>query len=121
MGEKTTVETVWGLSQKMMSFKVDSQNLVMLKERVEGEGQERELARLNSLTLPYAGSWLLTPPIAVLGLHLRPTEFTLAVRYRLGINVYDSDGPCPACQQFSAQCVHCAVFFPLDRARSDLS
>ena len=72
-----------------------------LKERVEEEGQERELARLNSLTLPYAGSWLLTPPIAVLGLHLRPTEFTLATRYRLGINVYDSDGPCPACQQFS--------------------
>ena len=101
MGEEATVETVWGLSQKMMSFKVDSQNLVKLKERVEGEGQERELARLNSLTLPYAGSWLLTPPIAVLGLHLRPTEFTLATRYRLGINVYDSDGPCPACQQFS--------------------
>ena len=85
----------------MMSFKVDSQNLVKLKERVGEEGHEREVARLNSLTLPYAGSWLLTPPIAVLGLHLRPTEFTLAARYRLGINVYDSDGPCPACQQFS--------------------
>ena len=33
--------------------------------------------------------------------HLRPTEFVPIVRYRLGINVYSSEGNCPACGQQS--------------------
>jgi hypothetical protein len=37
--------------------------------------------------------------LAKLGNHLRGPEFVLAVKYRLGIQVYDRDGPCPACLQ----------------------
>ena len=36
-----------------------------------------------------------------LGLHLRPKEFTAAVKYRLGIPVYPSADPCIACGEDS--------------------
>ena len=36
-------------------------------------------------------------PLVALGLHLRPQEFVLAVKYRLGLAVFDQAGPCPAC------------------------
>ena len=98
-GEDASVESLWGLSQKMLSFKVDNQNLSLLMQQLENGASVREVARLKSLGLPYSGAWLLTPPIPALGLHLKPSEFTLAARYRLGINVYDGSGPCPACLQ----------------------
>ena len=62
-----------------------------------GEEDEREMARLLSLTLDHTGDWLNTPPIKALGLHLRSPEFVLALKYRLGMPVFDSAGPCPAC------------------------
>jgi len=60
-----------------------------------------EMARMASLTLPYAGAWLEAVPSASLGLYLHPSEFTMAARYHLGCRVYDREGPCPACQRFS--------------------
>ena len=54
---------------------------------------------MKSLGLPYAGAWLVSPPIPALGLHLKPVEFCTAVKLRLGCAVYDSDAPCPACQR----------------------
>ena len=45
----------------------------------------------------HAGDWLNTPPIKALGLHLRSPEFVLTLKYRLGLPVFDSAGPCPAC------------------------
>ena len=62
-----------------------------------GEEEERERARLLSLTLDHTGDWLYTPPLKALGLHLRSPEFVLALKYRLGMPVFDSAGPCPAC------------------------
>ena len=98
-GESAGVEELWGMSQKMLSFKVDQHNLSFLTQQLEEGRDVREAARLKSLGLPYSGAWLLTPPISALGLQLKPSEFTLAARYRLGINVYDVSGPCPACLQ----------------------
>ena len=40
-------------------------------------------------------------PIKTLGLHLRPAEFTLAVKYCLSLPIYTSKGPCPACLRLS--------------------
>ncbi len=56
-----------------------------------------ERARLASLVLPHAGDWLNTAPFTALGLHLRPAEFVMMAKYRLGLPVYDRPGPCPAC------------------------
>ena len=36
-------------------------------------------------------------PFPALGLHLRNQEFVVAVRFRLGIEVYNQPGKCPAC------------------------
>ena len=87
-------------SQKAASVKVDLLNQSLLLNQIQ-EGNDRDLARLSSLGLKYAGSWLSVVPSPALGLHLRPTEFVPIVRYRLGINVYSSEGNCPACGQQS--------------------
>ena len=101
-GEEASVETVWGLTQKMLSKRIDSQNLQRLRDQV-GDDDVREKAKLESLGLPYAGAWLVAPPIRALGLHLQPAEFIMAVKLRLGIHVYTSDSPCPACQRPSCR------------------
>ena len=60
-----------------------------------------EERRLLSISLDHDGDWLNTPPLIGLGLHLRPVEFVLVVKYRLGLPVFDQCGPCPACLQES--------------------
>ena len=49
----------------------------------------------------HAGDWLNNAPLKALGLHLRPPEFVLTVKYRLGMPVFDREGPCPACLRMS--------------------
>ena len=53
------------------------------------ENEVRERARVASVSLPHAGDWLVVAPLVALGLHLRPQEFVLAVKYRLGLAVFD--------------------------------
>ena len=57
----------------------------------------REQARMASLSLPYAGTWLNVIPSPALGLHLRGPEFITALKYRLGADIYRTAGPGPAC------------------------
>ena len=83
----------------MLGIKIDKHNHAKLKDEVIQEGNPREMARLASLSLPYAGAWLDAAPVAALGLYMQPSEFTMAARYRLGIPVYDQAGPCPACHR----------------------
>ena len=87
-----------GMTQKQMSVKVDLEQKRQLAE-LFGEDEEREKARLLSISLDHAGDWLNTPPLIALGLHLRPVEFVLVVKYRLGLPVFVQSGPCPACLQ----------------------
>ena len=93
-------ESLIGVFQKAASLKVDLFNRSLLLNQLQ-EGNDRDLARLTSLGLKYAGSWLSVVPSPALGLDLRPAEFVPIVRYRLGINVYSSEGNCPACGQES--------------------
>ena len=69
----------------------------LLLQHYTEEGEAREIARMASLGLPHAGSWLSVVPSPSLGLHLRAAEFIPVLKYRLGIPVYSSEGPCPAC------------------------
>ena len=96
-GEEASVESLTGVSQKMASLKVDLLNQSLLLQQFSEEGEAREIARMASLGLPYAGSWLSVVPSPALGLHLRAAEFIPVLKYRLSIPVYTSDGPCPAC------------------------
>ena len=97
IGEDTTVTTLTGVTQKHASLKVDLRNQSLLQQHISEEGEVREIARLASLGLPHAGSWLSVVPSPALGLHLRPAEFIPVVKYRLGVPVYSSAGLCPAC------------------------
>ena len=100
LGEETTADTLTGLTQKMVGTKVDLANQTLLSTKTMGAG-EREVARMASVSLPQAGGWLNCPPLPALGLHLRGPEFVIAVKFRLGMQVYDSAGNCPACGRLS--------------------
>ena len=97
LGEEASVKSLWGLQQKVLSIKIDLKRLAELRANIAESGETREMARMASLQLPKAGAWLLTAPIAALGLHLSSVEFVLVAKYRLGCHIYDSEGPCPAC------------------------
>jgi len=84
-----------------MSAKIGSNNQTLLFTLTREESGERETARLMSLTLPHAGSCLNCPPIPALGLNLRPTEFAVAVKFRLSMAVFGRAGACPACTKES--------------------
>ena len=60
--------------------------------------KERETARLLSIRLPHSAAWLNVMPSPALGLHLRATEFTVSLKLRLGVPIYTTAGPCPACR-----------------------
>ena len=66
-----------------------------LRNLLECQTSTRENARLLSLSLPQSGAWLTAAPIPALGLHLHPIEFRAALKYRLGVPLYDSDRRCP--------------------------
>ena len=87
LGELSTVEVLWGLSQKALSLKVDSKRLSILQDQMKEPGTVREAARLASQGLHHAGSWLMVTPTRALGLHLQSTAFVIAVKYRLGCQV----------------------------------
>ena len=68
-----------------------------LSNLLECQTFTREKARLLSLSLPRSGAWLTAAPIA-LGLHLQPIEIRSALKYCLGVPLYDSDRRCPYCK-----------------------
>jgi len=100
LGKPVVEAEVEGLTQKMLTLMVDQQQLNLLHTMLDDQ-DVRERSRLASLSLPHAGDWLHCAPIKTLGLHLRPLEFTLAVKYRLGLPIYPSQAPCPACLKLS--------------------
>ena len=58
----------------------------------------REKARLQSLSQPKSGAWLSAAPVPALGLHLSSNEFRVALKYRLGVKVYENERKCPFCK-----------------------
>ena len=100
MGEEAKEEELVGVAQRHLGAKVDKEQVRKRLELVE-EGDTEEMARLKSLSLPHSGDWLNVVPSSALGLHLRPQEFVMVARYRLGLRLYSQEGPCPACHRFS--------------------
>ena len=94
VGSAVSVAILRSESQKELSLKIDLQNHKVLKEIIEENGRVRDIARINSLSLPNAGAWLNVVPSPALGLHLRPTEFIVSVKYRLGLDIFQSEGKC---------------------------
>ena len=86
-------------SQKSFSLVIDENAVDQLKLKSDND---RDKARINSLSIKHSGDWLNAVPVRALGLHLQPLEFTTSVKYRLGIPVYETTGLCKACK--TAQC-----------------
>ena len=97
MGEDTSIISIQSVPQKIISLKIDLHNLQLLENNITGLGVTRDIARLASLGLPHSGDWLNVVPSPALGLHLRPAEFIVSVKYRLGMDIFSRDGQCTAC------------------------
>ena len=94
MQEEVTVESLSGVTQKMATFKFNQlQRQLLLDDLTD----QREVARVKCLGNPRSADWLTVVPSSSLGLLLRGQEFTMALRYRLGVPVYSKEAPCPAC------------------------
>ena len=99
--EEVTTEYLYGQNQKQISAAIDLSNHQCFSNEVQAAGEEREVARIKCLSLPHSGDWLNCSPIASLGLRIPPTEFILMIKYRLGMEVFATAGPCPACHRHS--------------------
>ena len=62
---------------------------------------ERFRIILQSNRLKGTGAFLNVVPSPALGLYVPPREFTAAVKYRLGLPLYPSPGPCSLCHKES--------------------
>ena len=88
-----------GVTQKQATFKANELQQRHLLDDFTAGGQQREIARLRCLSNSRTGDWLTATPCASLGLLLRGQEFTMSLKYRLGITVFETEAPCPACHQ----------------------
>ena len=79
--EAVPPEEIACLTQKMISFKVDTKLKLSL---VNSLTDLRDKARMASLGLAHSRDWLKVVPSPILGLHIRLQEFRYSVLYRLG-------------------------------------
>ena len=67
----------------------------------KGEGQADFPGR------PHAGDWLSVLPYPILGLHVRPTDFVISVKYSLSVPMFSEDS-----SQLATTTVMCWVTMP---------
>ena len=84
--------------QKLLSRRIDESRLHLLENLDTGD---RFPIVLQSVRQQGTGAFLNVVPSPTLGLYIPPREFTLAIKYRLGLPVYPNPGPCPLCQKDS--------------------
>ena len=77
MGEEVTTEYLQSAKQSDASLRIDQHNLQILKNQLE---DQRDIARLNYLGLPFAGAWLVSVPVVSLGLHLQHAQLHLNIK-----------------------------------------
>ena len=90
-----------GSTQRDISLRIDTHNTQTFLTQTRDSGSVRDAARLNSLGLPNSGSWLNVIPSPTLGLHLKSPEFIVCVKYRLGMQIFPTNGQCYACPVLS--------------------
>ena len=96
-GSEENLACLRSTTQKELSHKIDLHKYQLQSKKINELGNVREIARLASLSLPNAGAWLNVVPSPSLGLHLRSSEFTVSVKYRLGMDIFHTAGKCTAC------------------------
>ena len=97
LGEETTAESLYGVTQKMLTTRINQLQQDLLTTDFVQEADQREIARLRCLGNKHAGDWLTVVPSPSLGLNLRAQEFCVSLKYRLGCPIFGAPSPCPAC------------------------
>jgi hypothetical protein len=102
----------------------DFQRLCATEQVQRGLSDERHQALLNGLrarssrrkqnlllacTMPHASDWLLTPPIPGLGLSIRSDNFRTALKFRLGLPLFEPGLICPAASKKTGDTKVCEV------------
>jgi hypothetical protein len=93
LGDPLSHEEVALMTQRSLSALIDTHSSNTLHQREDLT--VRDKARLRGVEREGAADWLNVIPSKALGLHLRRGEFIFAVRYRLGMRVFESEGECP--------------------------
>ena len=70
IGQEATVELLTGVSKASLQVDLLNKSLLLNLQHYTEEGDAKEIARMASLGLPHAGSWLSVVPSPSLGLHL---------------------------------------------------
>jgi hypothetical protein len=78
--------------QQLLSTERHETILTRLKSRSSIRSQNLMLA----CSMPHASDWLLAPPVPGLGLGLQSDVFRTALKFRLGVPLFDAPFPCPA-------------------------
>ena len=86
-GEEESIACLQGVTQRQISVRIDQHKQKTFLTHTTNSGSVRDQARLNSLGLANSGVWLNVLPSPMLGLHLKPAEFNVCVKYRLGMKV----------------------------------
>ena len=84
-GEEENIAVLQGATQRQISLRIDQHKHQTFVSHTANNGSIRDKARLNSLGLPNSGAWMNVLPSPSLGLHLKPAEFIVSVKYRLGL------------------------------------
>ena len=100
-GQEETIASLQGSTQREVSSRIDRNTHQVFLAHTNERGSTRDRARINSLGLPNSGAWLNVIPSPSLGLHLKSAEFTVCVKYRLGVQIFPYEGVCVACPAMS--------------------
>ena len=87
----TTLSTKQSV-QQLLSTERDESAFKRLRAKLSVRSQNLMLA----CSMPHASDWLLAPPIPGLGLGLQSDVFRTAMKFRVGMPVFDKPFPCPA-------------------------
>jgi hypothetical protein len=83
-------------SEKSVQQMLSSERHKALFERLKAKASIRSQNLMLSCTMPHASDWLLAPPIPGLGLGLQSDVFRTALKFRLGMPLFNEPFPCPA-------------------------
>jgi len=86
--------------QRLLSNAVHLSLLGRLRER----GSPRMKNLLLACTMGHAGDWLVTAPIPGLGLSMPSDNFRMALKFRLGLPLFDAGSTCPATSKSGDVC-----------------
>ena len=72
--------------------------------RLRAKSSVRSKNLLLATTMHHASDWLLTAPIPGLGLSMRSENFRMAMKFRLGMKLFEKSFPCPAVSHEGKTC-----------------